>query len=272
MAHELGGVQYWTYHEPTKPVAVFIHGFTGSHEGFQYIIPGLTDFHVIVPDLPGFGRSQPLDKPWTVAHLAKATNDFVRGLNLKQPPYLVSHSMGGLVAANMLAQNPELFDKKTVFISPVATKVGKLESRTIGAFGGALQYRLGVRARRIVTSRTISRLATKLIMTTKDPALRKKIYQHHFDNLEFISSVEFYHKLHVDITRHGALDHRDKLRRFKSLIITGNRDNVTPLKTEKRLAKAIGAELKIVPGVGHLIHYEKPTEAAAAIAGFLKHS
>ena len=270
----LNNVRYWTYHDSTKPNCIFIHGFTGSHEGFQYITPHLKDFHIIIPDLPGFGESPLTQKKYTIDEIAKVTNEFVASLKLKTPPYLVSHSMGGLVAASMLAQNPELFHERTVFLSPVATKVQYLDSRKLGELLGRLQYFVGKvvpkAGPRVVKSRTLSRLATKLILTTDDKALEKEIHDHHFKNLDYISSIHFYHKLHRDINKKGAIDYVPEItKKFTPLIITGGRDNVTPLKGERLLANALNAELVVIPKVGHLLHYERPTEAAAAIAEFL---
>ncbi len=270
----LNNVHYWTYHEPSKPTCVFVHGFTGSHEGFQYIVPYLKDFHIIIPDLPGFGVSPLTLKQFTIDELAGEVNKFVASLNLKTPPFLVSHSMGGLVAASMLAQNPELFEERTVFISPVATKVQYLDSRKLGELLGRLQFFLGKTVPgagpRVVKSRLLSRVATKLILTTDDKALEKEIHSHHFKNLDYISSINFYHKLHKDINKKGAIDYAPQIsKKFSSLIITGGSDNVTPLAGEKRLAKALDAKLKVVPNVGHLMHYERPTEVAAEIDEFL---
>lgn len=274
MTKRLNDIRYWTYHESDKPTCVLIHGFTGSHEGYQYIIPGLEDFHVIVPDLPGFGESKLSLDSYTIDALANKTNDFVRALKLKRAPFLISHSMGGLVAASMLAQNPELFHASTVFISPVATKVSLLDSRALGAFLGRLQYYVGKTVPkagpRLVKSRLLSRIATSLILTTDEPDMKKTINGHHFKNLDYISSIDFYHQLHVDINRKGAIDYADELnKKFTPLIITGDKDNVTPLATEVELANALNAELYVINGVGHLLHYERPTEVAAAINAFL---
>jgi pimeloyl-ACP methyl ester carboxylesterase len=274
MAKELNNVRYWTYHPENLPTCIFIHGFTGSHEGFQYIISDLPDFHIIVPDLPGFGESKLTLQQYTIDELAKKTNEFVKALNLTEPPYLVSHSMGGLVAASMLSQNPELFAKKTVFISPVATTVSRLDSRSLGAFLGRMQYFLGKTVpavgSKLVTSRLISRLATSLILTTNEPEMKKKINAHHFKNLDYISSIDYYHQLHIDINKRGAVDYAEQLRRFSILVITGDKDNVTPLATERKFVEAVQAKLEIIPGVGHLLHYEKPTAVAAAIGAFLR--
>jgi pimeloyl-ACP methyl ester carboxylesterase len=181
--------------------------------------------------------------------------------------------MGGLVASSMLAQNPELFHEKTVFISPVATKVTYLDSRKLGELLGRLQYFVGKSVPkagpRLVKSRLLSRLATSLILTTNEREMRRTINRHHFKNLEYISSIDFYHQLHVDINKKGAIDYAPRLGKFSPLIITGDKDNVTPLAGERLLAGALNAELVVMRGVGHLSHYERPTEVAAAIDAFL---
>ena len=86
MSHILNDVSYWTYHDTSKPTCIFIHGFTGSHEGFQYIIPDLERFHIIVPDLPGFGESKLGLEEFTIDELARKVNEFVRAMKLKTPP------------------------------------------------------------------------------------------------------------------------------------------------------------------------------------------
>jgi pimeloyl-ACP methyl ester carboxylesterase len=275
MSHSLNDVSYWTYNDPKQPTCIFIHGFTGSHEGFQYIIPELERFHIIVPDLPGFGESKLGLDTFTIDELGKRVNAFVRDLKLKQPPYVIGHSMGGLVVASMLAQNPELFHPRAVLVSPVATRVNYLDSRKIGEFLGRLQFFLGKTVPgagpRLVKSRLISRISTAIILTANQPKLKKQIRDHHFKNLDYISSIDFYYQLHVNINKKGAVDYAPELnKKFTIMIVTGDKDNVTPLATQRKLEHALkDAKIHLVHGVGHLLHYERPTEVAAAIDGFL---
>ena len=275
MSLSLNDVAYWTYHDESKPTCIFIHGFTGSHEGFQYIIPELERFHIIVPDLPGFGESKLGFEDFTIDELAKNVNEFVRGLKLREPPFIIGHSMGGLVVASMLAQSPELFNEKVVLVSPVATKVNYLDARKIGEFLGKLQYFLGKTVPgagpKLVKSRLISRISTAIILTADQPKLKKQIREHHFKNLDYISSIDFYYQLHVNINKKGAVDYAERLnKKFKILVVVGDKDNVTPLATEKKLIAVLkDAKLHVIKGVGHLLHYERPTEVAAAIDGYL---
>jgi pimeloyl-ACP methyl ester carboxylesterase len=267
-------IRYWTYHPEATITMVLIHGFTGSHEGFQYIIPLLPNIRFIVPDLPGFGASTIGRDDWSIDGIARLTNEFVASLRLPEPPHILGHSMGGLVVSSMLDQAPELYDKKAVLLSPVPTAIRTNDSRRAGAILGALQYAVGHRipkvGERIVKSRTITRAITKLIMTTTDKELQKEIHSHHFKNLDYISSIEFYSKLHRDINRQGSIDHAKALRMFTILLISGDNDSVTPLREMRQFAAAIQpAQFIMLPGVGHLAHYEKALDVAEAIEAFI---
>ena len=269
-------INYMTYHDDKKPTIVLIHGFTGSHKGFQYLEPLLGDYRLIIPDLPGFGTSDLLAKnDWSVEGIARALNAFIASLALSESPAIIGHSMGGLVVSCMVDQSPDLYSD-VILISPVPTAIRRNDSRAPGAVLGALQYRIGATAGRVghklVTSRTISRLSTLLMTRTTDAERKKAITMHHFENLDFISSIHFYEKLYHDINRRGAIDYAAALSRKHLLLVAGDDDNVTPLGEEKKLAEAIRpTSFVVIPDVGHLIHYEKAPEAADAITAFLNH-
>lgn len=266
-------ISYWTYHPEATTTMVLIHGFTGSHEGFQYIIPLLPNIRFIVPDLPGFGKSTVDKEDWSIDAVAARLNEFVRKLGLKQP-HILGHSMGGLVVSSMLDQAPKLYDRRAVLLSPVPTAIRRNDSRRIGAILGALQYKLGYKVpiygEKLVKSHRISKTATNLIMTTTDRELQQAIHHHHLANLKSISSIEFYSHIHKDINWQGSIDHADTLRTLDILLISGGNDNVTPLKEMQSFANAIQPEEFIVlPGIGHLAHYEKPRDVAEAIEQFI---
>lgn len=279
MHHELtldhGTIHYWKYHPDAPVTMVLIHGFSGSHEGFQYLAPLLPNIRLIVPDLPGFGTSDlPPREDWTIDGIARLANEFVEHLALTTPPHILGHSMGGLVVSSMIYQQPQLYDDRAVLISPVPTRVRIADSRRIGMIFGALQYRIGRKTgkvgNRLVKSRAISRTLTRMMLHTHDPARRREIYEHHFRNLEFISDFEFYEKILTDTNRLGSIHYADELRHKQILLLAGNRDNITPLREMKKLDTAITpTKFVIIPGVGHLIHYEKSPEAAQAIREFL---
>jgi pimeloyl-ACP methyl ester carboxylesterase len=73
--------------DPQKPTVLLLHGFPTSSHMFRNLIPQLAgDYHVIAPDLPGYGLSDMPDRktfPYTFDHLAEIIGDFVGQIRLK---------------------------------------------------------------------------------------------------------------------------------------------------------------------------------------------
>ena len=264
-------IHYWTYHDEAPRTMILIHGFTGSHDGFQYLEPLLDDTHLIIPDLPGFGVSDlPPHEDWSIDRLAALTNEFVAALKLKKPPIILGHSMGGLIASSMVDQQPELYDEKVILISPVPTAVRGIDARQPGKILGNIQYSVGSRSKRVLHSRLTSRITTNLIITTRDKQLRRSIYQHHYDNLDHISSGAYYRAIYRDINNRGAIDHSHALHTKRVLLIASKHDRAIPLTHVRTLAQAIEPERFIVlPHAGHLTHYETPHELTREITSFI---
>lgn len=68
------------------PIVLLLHGFPTSSHMFRDLIPELAErYHVIAPDLPGFGRTKAPPRPafeYTFAHLARVIEGFVEVLKL----------------------------------------------------------------------------------------------------------------------------------------------------------------------------------------------
>ena len=74
--------------DPGAPAVLLLHGFPTSSHMFRNLIPQLADaFHVIAPDLPGFGFSDAPDHKsfqYTFDNVAGVIGDFVEHLGLKK--------------------------------------------------------------------------------------------------------------------------------------------------------------------------------------------
>jgi pimeloyl-ACP methyl ester carboxylesterase len=70
----------------TAPTILLLHGFPTSSHMFRNLIPALADrYHVIAPDLPGFGFSDAPDRKrffYTFEHLAKVIYNFTQTIGL----------------------------------------------------------------------------------------------------------------------------------------------------------------------------------------------
>ena len=73
--------------EPRQPTLLLLHSFPGSSQMFDDLIPQLADhFHVVAPDLPGFGstkKSSGSEFAYTFANLTKFVEAFTEAIELK---------------------------------------------------------------------------------------------------------------------------------------------------------------------------------------------
>src|SRR5215831_19215300 len=69
---------------PERPVVLLLHGFPSSSHMFRGLIPLLAErYHVVAPDLPGFGFSDAPDRgrfPYTFERLADVIDRFTVAL------------------------------------------------------------------------------------------------------------------------------------------------------------------------------------------------
>jgi len=72
----------------TAPTILLLHGFPTSSHMFRNLIPVLADhYHVIAPDLPGFGFSDAPDREqfrYTFEHLARVIDTFTQKIGLER--------------------------------------------------------------------------------------------------------------------------------------------------------------------------------------------
>ena len=72
----------------TAPGILLLHGFPTSSHMFRNLIPGLADrYHVVAPDLPGFGFSDAPDRTqfrYTFENLAKTIDNFTQSIGLER--------------------------------------------------------------------------------------------------------------------------------------------------------------------------------------------
>ena len=74
--------------DPQKPAVLLLHGFPTSSHMFRNLIPLLAgDYHVIAPDLPGFGFSDAPGRDqfqYTFENVARVMGDFVEQIGLQK--------------------------------------------------------------------------------------------------------------------------------------------------------------------------------------------
>lgn len=100
------------------PNVVMVHGFGADKDNFTRMARFLTTrYHLIVPDLTGFGDSaKDMAVSYDVFAQASRLHDFVRSKGLTSF-HLAGHSMGGGIAGAFSARHPELV-KSLLLLAP----------------------------------------------------------------------------------------------------------------------------------------------------------
>ena len=94
----------------TAPTILLLHGFPTSSHMFRNLIPALTDrYHVVAPDLPGFGFSDAPDRKqfrYTFENLAKVIDAFTQTIGLERYAIYV-FDYGAPVGLRLALAHPE---------------------------------------------------------------------------------------------------------------------------------------------------------------------
>jgi len=94
----------------TSPNILLLHGFPTSSHMFRNLIPALADrYHVVAPDLPGFGFSDAPDRKqfrYTFENLAKVIDRFTQTIGLKRYAIYV-FDYGAPVGLRLALAHPE---------------------------------------------------------------------------------------------------------------------------------------------------------------------
>jgi 3-oxoadipate enol-lactonase len=250
----------WEGHGPT---VILLHGGGGGREAWGDAVSRTGKFiahagyTVLAPDLPGYGDSPPI-KPLTIAAMADAALALARSDD-DAPCIVVGHSMGGMVAQQMIAHEP----------SRIAAMVICASSPAFGKLDGAWQRQfLHERTHLLDEGRGMRGLAPGLVRGMCAPDAPDA-------NIAFATLMM---SAVPEATYRDALqalmgfDQRMQLPRITVpvLCLAGEKDrNAPPAVLQQTAARIPGAEFHEMPGVGHLANLESPNLFNRAVVEFL---
>jgi 3-oxoadipate enol-lactonase len=234
---------------------LWIHGFPLSARIFdaQQKIPGAR--HVI-PDLPGFGRSEPPSGAVSIADYARLVIGELDRLGIDQAIF-AGLSMGGYIAFAAAKLAPERI-KGLILIdtreSPDDEKARAGRFETIEKV-----HSNGVE---IVADAMLPKMLTDAAPADMRQRVREIMTS---SSAEGVTSA-----LRAMAERPDAGAVLESIA-VPVLVIVGANDAITPPADAERMAGAVaGAKLVIVPGAAHLSNVEKADEVNAAIEEFVR--
>lgn len=268
-----GNVYYTLNDSPKLPVIIMVHGYRGTHHGLELIAKRLGGYRVIIPDLPGFGETKPLNVEHSLENYVSWLDKFIDSLQLSKPPVLLGHSFGSIVASSYASKHPKKITK-LILINPIGAPALK-GPRAIMTRFALFFYWIGrmlpePRAKRWLSAKPIVQIMSTTMTKTDDKKLRQFILNQHLTYFNRFANSKVAEEAFKTSTTHNVRDVAQIID-VPTLLIAGDRDDITPIAKQRELAKLFpDASLKIIKGVGHLTHYETPDQLANEIKKFTR--
>ena len=231
----LGGLKVRYYEAGSGPAVVLVHGAGASGKIWRKQFGPLSEnFHVIAPDLPGFGGSGFSQAITGVCGYSGFLLSFLDALKIDAVS-LVGSSMGGWASCCLAAARPDRVER-LVLISAGGLYLPEAPPMPIPRL---LEY---------ITS-----------------------YYPEEGSAELTNSLKTINSLWR--SSGFAPDVKELLPAIKALalVVWGENDPVIPMKYAEVFASEIkGARLEIIKGAGHMPYLERPEETNRIIANFLR--
>lgn len=224
---------------PDAPAMMHLHGFGLSG---RYLLPTAElladEFHTLVPDLPGFGRSGKPAEPLDVPDLAHAAARFLDDRGIKSAT-LVGNSMGCPIICEFAYNHPDRIDR-AVLVSPA----GGLHNQPL--------------------RRAIGQLARD---GGREPPSMLKVATPDYLRFGVPSTVKMFRAL----TRYPSLQRLLALQ-IPTLVVIGSRDPLMP--SPARIREVAGQSdnhvlVVLITGAAHAINFSHPGELAHVIRSFM---
>jgi pimeloyl-ACP methyl ester carboxylesterase len=264
---DMGTTAIWHYPsgEP-KGKLLFIHGFRGDHHGLAAIAGALVDYQVLIPDLPGYGKTSELQK-----HDLESYANWLIGLvdQIGSDVVVIGHSFGSLVVSKAVSQGMQA--RAIVLQNPITTRSSEqndLANKIARSFY-SLAMSLGRLGSGLLRSWLVVRVMSVAMATSKSLRLRSWIHNQHHQHFSTYRSDRVAHEGFATASASSVLDFAKDFN-VPTLLIAGEKDLIAPLANQIKLQALIaGSKLEIMPSVGHLTHYESSAEVGMAIDKFL---
>ncbi len=249
------------------PPLVLVHGLGGIIENWSALAPALAERHrVLVPDLPGHGRSAPLPEARDIDALTEAVLAIADGEEMGGAVWF-GHSLGGLVAVRAAVLRPETVRGIVLAAAAGIGSASRTARVTLAVLGIARPGRMIAPFRHAWAHSRLGRRVAFGWWGIADPdALEPELAEaflvgpaHHTDTRQAARALL-------------VSDPRGELDRVTCpcLCLWGASDNWVRPDDGMEYARRLGAPLRTIAGCGHLLIGERPDACLAAIRDFLE--
>jgi 3-oxoadipate enol-lactonase len=240
---------------------LLLHGIGGGQLIWRDTLPALAaaGYRAAAMDFPGYGASPGTP---TLDAMVDAVRAVVAALGAERT-VLLGHSMGGMVAQELLARSPVAGPRVD----------GLVLACTSAAFGrpeGDWQARfVAERLAPLDAGLGMPGMARRLVPGMVSPAAPPAAGEFAIDVMSRVPEASY----RVALRAIAAFDRREALARIAvpTLCLAGEHDRTAPPDVMQRLAQRIpGADYRCLENAGHIANVEQPAAFHAAVISFLQ--
>jgi 3-oxoadipate enol-lactonase len=241
------------------PTVLMLHGIGGGHLAFapQVETFASSGYRAVAWDMPGYGHSAPIE-PYTFKGLAQSCITLIESLKCGEVA-LLGHSMGGMVAQEVVARRPELVSK--LILCGTSPSFGKPDGQWQQAF-------VHERTAPLDAGRSMAELAEVLVPQMVGPGSLPEGVRLATHCMALVPPATYRRALECLVT----FDRRASLGniRVPTLLVAGEYDRNAPPAVMKKMADAIPSSTFLeMKGVGHLQNLEAPDDFDGLVLSFL---
>jgi len=243
---------------------VLLHGmnFFGEYWTATINVLRKAGFRVIVPDQIGFGRSSKPIIPYNFHDMALNTRKLLQHLGVSKAA-IVGHSMGGMLTARFAASYPDMTERAVIY-NPIGLTDPRWER----------QWQSTDEAYKQTLARTYQQIyqgIARYFVTGWKPEYEKYVrIQYAWTLSGDWPRFAMVRTLVQQMTYLDPVVYDWPHIKVKTLVLGGDKDGANFPERAKFIADSIpGAQLVLIPNIGHVPHFEGPELFYKALLTFL---
>jgi pimeloyl-ACP methyl ester carboxylesterase len=257
--------------QPNGRTAMLFHGM--NFGGFYFSGPiellRKEGFRVIVPDQIGFGRSSKPIIPYNFNDMAHNSRKLLESLGITKA-VIIGHSMGGMLAARFAASYPDITER-VVLYNPIGLTDARYHQPWHMADEGYKHYMEATH------DQLYQQYTATIHRYFPTPGSWKPEYEQYIRILYTPSLSSDWPRFAMVRALVQQMPYLDPVVydwakiKVKALVLGGDKDTPDFPERAKHIADTIpGAELALLPGLGHVPHIQAPEVFDAALLKFLR--
>lgn len=238
-------IRYLDYGTPDAKTLILLHGIGASAERWSRVIPALSKyFHLIIPDIIGFGYS---DKPaveYTMDFFVDFFKVFLDNLSISAAS-IIGSSFGGHVATEFAIRFNRMVEK-LVLVSPAGmmkTSTPTLDRYIMAALYPVYEHVYGAFREMAYEPDAVSE---EIVM---DFVNRMRLTNAKYAFMSTVLGIRYAPKMNGRLSNIIA----------PTLLVWGEHDKMIPLQYAKEYDEILKRELVVIKNCGHTPYVEKPT-------------